>query len=581
MKKEDLSALQNLYQGIFSEDSAPSVTDKPTTAKTITDGLGIYESHIKSTESPAPEKQVTLSEEAEVVTQITSSTPSTTPLKSAGGILGNAEWGSVSTVNDISELYSSMYEAKKEDQDKDGDNDFDDVRIARMIASGMSKEEAMRKVKEDPKGDEVKEEVEEIDELFGPKTVTPKPGQSPTNTKSVQVGKPYPARLNGRPVMKTYDKSGSASTRPMSAIEKIPLYRKYGAGNIGDLNQRNSFEPEGEMVDEAAKRTPKKKRGAKDPVEYMKGRSDAGKRISGDEKSGPVNYSVRASGRDKPTQPGEKPKNTPKLSKSEKEYAKYRHASTMDGIKKGYLRFGGSKGLPEDTNYLNNTDTDNNTGSISEMTQEELIYNIVASYLLENSFVEDIDSANAMMESMSSAWVGTIIEEYNEYVEDYNEFVENLEIAGYDLSEATEEDIEEAYKDVDKKKAVERAANKEKAAKKIEKFSKTRAKGIEQSNRMRGALTGGRKADRPKVKGDKSKDEPGGYDKEKLNKDWYSRATPDSKMRRKGGEMETVSQRMDREHPYKNRMTGKMGREYGSRAAANVTDVLRQLQKKK
>ena len=215
------------------------------------------------------------------------------------------------------------------------------------------------------------------------------------------------------------------------------------------------------------------------------------------------------------------------------------------------------------------------------MTQEELIYNIVASYLLENSFVEDIDSANAMMESMSSAWVGTIIEEYNEYVEDYNEFVENLEIAGYDLSEATEEDIEEAYKDVDKKKAVERAANKEKAAKKIEKFSKTRAKGIEQSNRMRGALTGGRKADRPKVKGDKSKDEPGGYDKEKLNKDWYSRATPDSKMRRKGGEMETVSQRMDREHPYKNRMTGKMGREYGSRAAANVTDVLRQLQKKK
>lgn len=117
MKKEDLSALQNLYQGIFSEDSAPSVTDKPTTAKTITDGLGIYESHIKSTESPAPQKQVTLSEEAEVVTQITSSTPSTTPLKSAGGILGNAEWGSVSTVNDISELYSAMYEAKKEDQE--------------------------------------------------------------------------------------------------------------------------------------------------------------------------------------------------------------------------------------------------------------------------------------------------------------------------------------------------------------------------------------------------------------------------------------------------------------------------------
>ena len=48
---------------------------------------------------------------------------------------------------------------------------------------------------------------------------------------------------------------------------------------------------------------------------------------------------------------------------------------------------------------------------------------------------------------------------------------------------------------------------------------------------MRGALTGGRKADRPAVKGDKSKDAPGGYDPEKLNKDWQSRSTPDSKTR--------------------------------------------------
>ena len=564
MKKEDLSALQNLYQDIFSEDSAPSVTDKPTTAKTITDGLGIYESHIKSTESPAPQKQVTLSEEAEVVTQITSSTPSTTPLKSAGGILGNAEWGSVSTVNDISELYSSMYEAKKEDQDKDGDNDFDDVRIARMIASGMSKEEAMRKVKEDPKGDEGAEEIDE--NLLD----TAKSGlKTAAKYGGLGIAGAVANRLNTPSNRKTVK----------SAVGRAASSGSLGLGaKAASMLKKEELEAEGEMVDEAAKRTPKKKRGAKDPVEYMKGRSDAGKRISGDEKSGPVNYSVRASSVDAPTQPGEKPKNTPKLSKREKEYAKYQHADTMSGIKKGYLRFGGSKGLPEDTNYLNNTDTDNNTGSISEMTQEELIYNIVASYLLENSFVEDIDDANAMMESMSSAWVGTIIEEYNEYVEDYNEFVENLEIAGYDLSEATEEDIEEAYKDVDKKKAVEKAANKEKAEKNIKKFSKFRAKGIEQSNRLRGAITGGRKADRPAVKGDKSKDAPGGYDKEKLNKDWYSRATPESKMRRKGGEMETVSQRMDREHPYKNRMTGKMGREYGSRAAANVTDVLKALE---
>ena len=89
-------------------------------------------------------------------------------------------------------------------------------------------------------------ESKTLDELFGPQTVTPK--NSPSGTKSVQVGKPYPAKLNGKPVMKTYDKSGGSSTRPMSAIEKIPLYRKYGHGQIGPMNQ--SFEPEGEMVDE-------------------------------------------------------------------------------------------------------------------------------------------------------------------------------------------------------------------------------------------------------------------------------------------------------------------------------------------
>ena len=35
------------------------------------------------------------------------------------------------------------------DQDNDGNNDFDDVKIARMVASGMSKEDALRKVQEE------------------------------------------------------------------------------------------------------------------------------------------------------------------------------------------------------------------------------------------------------------------------------------------------------------------------------------------------------------------------------------------------------------------------------------------------
>ncbi len=58
------------------------------------------------------------------------------------------EWSSAKTIRDIAGAYSSIYEAKKKvDQDQDGDNDFADNMIARMVASGMSREEAIKKVK--------------------------------------------------------------------------------------------------------------------------------------------------------------------------------------------------------------------------------------------------------------------------------------------------------------------------------------------------------------------------------------------------------------------------------------------------
>lgn len=66
-----------------------------------------------------------------------------------------------------------------------------------------------------------------------------------------------------------------------------------------------------------------------------------------------------------------------------------------------------------------------------------------------------------------------------------------------------------------------------------------------------------------------------GYGPEEKFKDWKDRATPGSKLKRKGGEEETVSQRMNREKPYAKRMTGQMAREYGSRHAAEVTRVVK------
>ena len=45
---------------------------------------------------------------------------------------------------------------EEQDQDGDGDEDFDDVRVARFTASGMSKDKAVAKVKKKPLGKKAK-----------------------------------------------------------------------------------------------------------------------------------------------------------------------------------------------------------------------------------------------------------------------------------------------------------------------------------------------------------------------------------------------------------------------------------------
>jgi len=62
-----------------------------------------------------------------------------------------SNWEGAKTLKDIAEAYQNIYEKKAyeapKDQDKDGDNDFADVRIARMIASGVPKEKAIAMTK--------------------------------------------------------------------------------------------------------------------------------------------------------------------------------------------------------------------------------------------------------------------------------------------------------------------------------------------------------------------------------------------------------------------------------------------------
>jgi hypothetical protein len=71
-------------------------------------------------------------------------------------VMSSYEWPSAKTIRDIAGAYSSIYEAKKKvDQDQDGDNDFADVRVARMIASGVPKAKAIAMVKDKSYNEEV------------------------------------------------------------------------------------------------------------------------------------------------------------------------------------------------------------------------------------------------------------------------------------------------------------------------------------------------------------------------------------------------------------------------------------------
>lgn len=46
-----------------------------------------------------------------------------------------------------------LSQMEEQDQDGDGDKDFDDVRVARYTKGGMSRDQALAKVKKNPMGD--------------------------------------------------------------------------------------------------------------------------------------------------------------------------------------------------------------------------------------------------------------------------------------------------------------------------------------------------------------------------------------------------------------------------------------------
>jgi hypothetical protein len=116
--------------------------------------------------------------------------------------------------------------------------------------------------------------------------------------------------------------------------------------------------------------------------QYQAGRSDAGKRISGDDKTGPRHYTLghSRSSVDSPTSPGSRPLNTPKVTKSELNYARTGH---KDRISKNKVN------LPEELD----------------------LYDLVREYLVSESFCDSYEDADVIMANMSEEWREGILDE--------------------------------------------------------------------------------------------------------------------------------------------------------------------------
>ena len=156
------------------------------------------------------------------------------------------------------------------------------------------------------------------------------------------------------------------------------------------------------------------------PTQYMAGRSDAGKIISGDDKSGPLGYSNRNIN-DKPTQPGQLT-TTQRTSKSMKDadlkLARYRYNSSVkDGNK-----FGGPKGLPKGGGSTAQFASGGRSGGYQvggsqgygisgiKLADSFDLYDVILSHLIEEGYAESVEQAEVIMVNMSEEWRESIVE---------------------------------------------------------------------------------------------------------------------------------------------------------------------------
>ena len=228
----------------------------------------------------------------------------------------------IKQLQELQNAYLSVYEAKKVDQDEDGDNDFADVIIARMIASGVSKEEAIRKVK----NKEYNEEFE-IDEATRMRRELGKEGE-------IAIRKELARRSNA------YQRSGSVD-KTIAAAERLA---------------KNPYVARGKNETEA---------------EYNKRKQEKSQTLT-----------KLASNRRKSVRSGEGLRG---------------YAAKVEGGDKDLQSARGSA---------------RSAGTLTPAEKKKLgeQYNLVLSYLLDEGYASNQESAEVIIENMSESWIESIVE---------------------------------------------------------------------------------------------------------------------------------------------------------------------------
>jgi hypothetical protein len=399
-------------------------------------------------------------------------TPSTTPIRKPGAVMASFEWGSKATLKDVASLYSSIYEGKKKDQDQDGDNDFADVRIARMIASGMSKAEAIAAVRNKEYNEEfeywVDSLVEEgydlsdytMDEMFdiyldeaeGSYGATPKARAAMSKLAAARARKPaseYSQKGEKTRKVKAAEKQtkrqdmlsrglsgGKKSSRPFGSRGKMDaderterrserafdLETKYGEGSITKnpkkLRKQKAMGEFGEAyeIDEATRM--RKELGKEGEIETRKelaARSKAYKR------SGSVDKTIAAAerGADRPyikykrdESDADRKKREERQSRTLRGLAASRRGSVRDNPRAG-MRGYAAKVEGSDKDLQSARQKAMSAGTLTPKEKKQLgeVYEIVASYLLENNFAATLNDANVIIENMSETWLEEILTE--------------------------------------------------------------------------------------------------------------------------------------------------------------------------